>query len=72
MTGFKNDNELTSVALQPDGKIIVSGHIDNGLTAGGQFDFDILVIRLNSDGTPDATFGTNGITINLKWISKCG
>lgn len=63
MTVSENDNELTSVALQPDGKIIVSGHIDNGLTAGGQFDFDILVIRLNSDGTPDATFGTNGITI---------
>lgn len=63
MTVAENDNELTSVALQPDGKIIVSGHIDNGLTAGGQFDFDILVIRLNSDGTPDATFGTNGITI---------
>ena len=70
MTVSNNDNELTSIALQSDGKIVVSGHIDNGLTTGGQFDFDILVIRLNSDGTPDATFGTNGITITSNGIEN--
>ncbi|MBL0071445.1 MAG: hypothetical protein IPP34_06375 [Bacteroidetes bacterium] len=70
MTVAENDNELTSIALQSDGKIVVSGHIDNGLTTGGQFDFDILVIRLNSDGTPDATFGTNGITITSNGIQN--
>ncbi|MBL0341106.1 MAG: T9SS type A sorting domain-containing protein [Bacteroidetes bacterium] len=59
----ETDNELTSVVIQPDGKILVSGHIDNGLTSGGQFDFDVLVARFNTDGTADITFGNNGVVI---------
>ncbi|UMQ41108.1 T9SS type A sorting domain-containing protein [Chryseobacterium sp. Y16C] len=48
-----------SVALQPDGKIIVAGMTTNSLT--GQ---DFVCIRYNSDGTFDNTFGTNGIFTN--------
>jgi uncharacterized delta-60 repeat protein len=40
----------TGAALQPDGKIIVAG------SSGGDF----AVARLNSDGSPDAGFGTAG------------
>ena len=40
----------TSVALQPDGKIIVAG----------QKASDVSVLRLNEDGSPDLTFGTAG------------
>jgi uncharacterized delta-60 repeat protein len=43
----------TSVALQPDGKILVGGF------GGGA-----LVARVNPNGTMDATFGSNGV-----WIS---
>nr|HMT27689.1 T9SS type A sorting domain-containing protein [Bacteroidia bacterium] len=55
------DNELTSVVLQPDGKIVVSGHLDQGLTGGGQFSFEILTARFDTNGVADNTFGTNGV-----------
>jgi uncharacterized delta-60 repeat protein len=42
---------LTAIALQTDGKIVATG-------AAGE---DIDVIRFNSDGQLDSTFGTNGI-----------
>jgi len=43
------------VVLQADGKIVVSGGEYNGT------DLDILVLRYNVNGTPDETFGTNGV-----------
>lgn len=57
------DNRLNSVFIQSDGKIVASGHFDQGLTLSGQFDFDVLVTRFNSDGLIDTTFGTSGMTI---------
>jgi uncharacterized delta-60 repeat protein len=44
-----------TVLLQPDGKIVVPGVTFNGT------DGDVLVLRYNSDGTLDTTFGTNGV-----------
>jgi uncharacterized delta-60 repeat protein len=41
------------VALQPDGKIVVAG-----IGVMGEF----MVTRYNRNGSPDTTFGTNGIT----------
>lgn len=43
-----------SVALQPDGKIVVSGTRSNG----GQNLYTLM--RLNADGSPDTDFGSNG------------
>ena len=40
-----------SVAIQPDGKIVV----------GGESNFLLAVVRYNSDGSLDATFGNGGI-----------
>ncbi len=57
------DNKLSNVFIQADGKIVASGHFDQGLTLSGQFDFDILVTRFNPNGTIDSTFGTAGLTI---------
>ena len=45
----------TGLAIQPDGKIIVSGAAFNGV------DDDIALIRLNPDGTMDGSFGSGGI-----------
>ena len=45
------------VALQEDGKIVVTGETYNGS------DNDALVIRLNADGTLDDGFGTGGVFI---------
>jgi len=64
------DNELTSILIQPDGKIVVSGHYDNGLTTGGQFDFDVLVARFDSTGIADATFGTAGVVLTAASVDN--
>ncbi|OWY20744.1 T9SS C-terminal target domain-containing protein [Sphingobacteriales bacterium UPWRP_1] len=55
------DNELTSCIVQPDGKIVASGHFEAPFI--GFSNFDILVVRVNENGTPDTTFGTNGKVI---------
>ncbi|MBK8092785.1 MAG: choice-of-anchor D domain-containing protein [Verrucomicrobiaceae bacterium] len=44
-----------AIALQPDGKILVGGYTNNGSND------DIALVRLNANGTLDATFGTTGI-----------
>lgn len=46
-----------TMALQDDGKIILGGSVYNQFTT---FD-DYALVRLNSDGTPDNTFGTGGL-----------
>ncbi len=43
-----------AVLLQPDGKIILSG------SAGNTTERDFTLCRLNSDGTPDSSFATDG------------
>jgi uncharacterized delta-60 repeat protein len=55
-------NELAhAVAVQPDGKVLVAGKADvPGPTAGNTA---FAVVRLNVDGSRDASFGTNGATL---------
>jgi uncharacterized delta-60 repeat protein len=45
----------TTVAIQPDGKIVVGGR-----TRGAQ-GFDFLVMRLDANGVRDPAFGVNGV-----------
>lgn len=47
------------IALQPDGKIIAVGLIYNANTG----DDDAYVARYFSDGTPDTSFGVNGVVM---------
>lgn len=49
------DDEARAIILQSDGKILVAGH------SYGIADYDFAVVRYNSDGTLDNTFGTSGI-----------
>ncbi len=44
-----------AIALQSDGKIVVGGYSYNGL------DNDFALVRYNTDGSPDASFGSDGI-----------
>jgi len=53
--GGHGDDGARGVAIQSNGKIVVSGGDYNGT------DLDVLVLRYNSDGTPDNAFGTNGV-----------
>lgn len=52
-----SDDVAYSMALQADGKIILAGSSDNGT------DRNAALVRYNSDGTIDATFGTSGIVL---------
>ncbi|HOY31521.1 MAG TPA: YCF48-related protein [Bacteroidales bacterium] len=54
-TDFGNYDEGKSIALQSDGKIILAGYYNNGTNE------DFVVIRYNTDGTPDSTFSDDGI-----------
>lgn len=47
------DAELSGIDIQSDGKIVACGWWTSTYNEG--------VVRLNSDGTPDTTFGTSGI-----------
>jgi uncharacterized delta-60 repeat protein len=47
-----------SIVLQQDGKIVISGYIQNPST-----NVSLLVARLNPNGVLDSTFGTNGIAV---------
>ena len=50
-SGFNNGNYVKTMAIQPDGKILVSGYFTsfNGTPVNG-------IVRLNPDGTLDGTF----------------
>lgn len=52
---FGSEAEATSIALQPDGKVVVAG------TAGDPGDEMFAVARYNSDGTPDTSFSGDGL-----------
>ena len=54
----------TAVAIQKDGKIVVAGYVDNS----SEFN-DWVVVRFNTDGTLDTSFGTGGngiVTTSIK------
>ena len=46
-----------ALAIQPDNKVVVGADVTNN------FGESLALIRYNTDGTPDATFGTGGATI---------
>ena len=57
--GGSGDDQGRAITLQSDGKILVTGHSVN---AGANN--DIVAWRLNTDGSPDTTFDTDGIFVN--------
>ena len=48
-------DKATGVAIQEDGKIVVVGYMQMG-----SFDYDMAVVRLNTDGSLDTTFDGDG------------
>ena len=52
---MNEDESASAVDIQTDGKIVVTGEGDNGV------DYDLIALRLNTDGTFDNTFGTAGV-----------
>jgi uncharacterized delta-60 repeat protein len=64
---FQNTEDLgNDVAIQADGKIIVVG-----TASTPTYQRDFAAIRLNTDGTLDATFGTGGkVTVNFNSLDE--
>ena len=54
--------DAAAVALQPDGKIVVAGAMSDGSGIDGS---EFAVARYNPDGSPDPSFGTDGITTTI-------
>jgi uncharacterized delta-60 repeat protein len=60
LTAFSTyDSTANSIAVQPDGKIIVGGVTKSTVTQANNF----ALVRLNPNGTVDTTFGTDGKVI---------
>ena len=57
-----------AMALQPDGKIVVAGgaglgNIPGPVNANSSVNSFVALVRFNTNGTPDTTFGTSGAVI---------
>ena len=57
LTTVQGNDVAYALAVQPDGRIVVAG--SSGPAYQVQSDF--VVLRYNPDGSPDATFGTQGV-----------
>jgi len=57
--GGTDSESAYDIVLQNDGKIILGGSVFNQLTTVDDF----ALLRLNTDGSPDNTFGTGGLVI---------
>ncbi|MFI5405685.1 MAG: T9SS type A sorting domain-containing protein [Nitrososphaerales archaeon] len=53
------EDQINSVKIQSDGKIVVAGYTDDGTYE------DFALARYNANGTVDITFGINGVVIML-------
>jgi uncharacterized delta-60 repeat protein len=52
-----SSDRSSSIAIQPDGKIVLGGYAFNGTS------FDFAIARYNTDGTPDTSFNGSGKAI---------
>ncbi len=56
-TNASSNSEARALLIQPDGKLLIAGY---AVPASGNDDF--LVMRLNTDGSLDNSFGSGGVT----------
>jgi len=64
VTSFGGIDQASAVILQPDGKIVVAGQTDTGVS------IDFALARYNSDGSLDGAFGSGGrVTTNFTGTS---
>ena len=57
---FTNNDRSQSIAVQPDGKILIGGHAETNTSTG---ESDFILLRLTASGSLDSSFGTNGLVI---------
>lgn len=72
VNGARSNGKLWSIAVQPDGKIILAGQVEPHTVINNNAG-DIGVARLNANGTIDSTFNKNGRKqIDLREYSSPG
>ena len=59
---FRVELEVKSLALQPDGKILIGVNGTRGFT-NGSFTNTKMVVRLNADGSLDSSFNASALNI---------
>ncbi len=61
--GGKTGERASGAGVQSDGSVVLAGPVEHDPAAAGDGarDTDIAAVRLNEDGTQDATFGDNGV-----------
>lgn len=62
-----DDNIGWSVSIQEDGKIVIVGNTDDFVS-----DYKLMIIRLLGDGTPDVSFGDEGVVLEATGIESHG
>lgn len=60
LINLNGSEEANDVAVQPDGKIVVVGYTDMGISNNS---YESIIFRFNEDGTPDNTFSFDGKVI---------
>jgi len=66
-SGFgRSESYANAVAVQPDGKIVCAGTAYMANTDGEYRGdtYNAVIYRYNTDGSPDLSFGNNGLVIN--------
>lgn len=58
--GFVFDGFARAVAIQADGKILVAGAVQYRTVLYGSSDSDLVIVRLNTDGSLDNSFNKSG------------
>jgi uncharacterized delta-60 repeat protein len=56
-----SEDAVFAVAVQPDGKILIAG---DTIDYNNSSQPDMVIVRLNPDGSPDTTFGTDGVVVH--------
>ncbi len=69
ISGFSDDYAY-DMALQPDGKIVLVGSTAPTTTIGQNLPTDIAVMRLNSNGSLDSSFGGGSLRIIFENVSE--
>jgi uncharacterized delta-60 repeat protein len=65
ISAANTNNNAQGFAIQPDGRLVASGFVFNSSTGG-----DTTLVRYNTDGSLDTSFGTGGkVIINLSPVN---
>ncbi|MGD9561505.1 MAG: hypothetical protein AB7F88_04960 [Pyrinomonadaceae bacterium] len=72
MSGMVSQDQASGVILQPDGKIIIAGAVDQYTPGQARMPAYAAMLRIDQNGEPDTSFGNGGISMTLSGSSPAG